>query len=86
MKASFYKDAQGVLFFKLEKDPVMGSSLADVVEVHAEPAHKEQYSAAWKAFLSAEEVAASVEEVVEANVEASGVMVIEEEPKQGKKK
>jgi hypothetical protein len=76
MQASFYRGAEGVVFFKLAKPPISGSGLTYEVELVAEEGHKKAYPQAWKEFEKPEEIAV-------VNVEASKSVAIGD---QGKKK
>lgn len=58
MEASFYRAADGKVFFKMIKNLVSGSALPETLEVIAEPSHKVGYASAWKEFEKSEEVVA----------------------------
>ena len=84
MEASFFlhpelknKAGEPVLFFKLVKPPISGSSLPFTFEGPAEAAHIKFYAAAFKAFEKAQ---AEGVDVLAANVEAADVKVVNIEP------
>lgn len=83
MEASFYRAADGKVFFKMIKNVVSGSALPETLEVIAEPSHKVGYASAWKEFEKSEEIV--VEEAPLLIEEAVAEEVVEEKVSKGKK-